>query len=1291
MTFSLPQLNKEQDKESEEGFKEIVSDKTGLQASEEEPSPENVEKLATDEQAVIAEEQATDEPAVVAEEPGVENEVKEEPADDSSTAALDAETPAKNESEKNKEVEMSEADEAPCVAEAEAEKKEQEDEEDAKEQTEKACTVANETESAGLENREEIAEEVKDTKDSEASPEEQEKDEEKDSSENTAETVEGEPAVKETVTEVQDRTSVTATSEIGQFEEPSADDTKRQGTPDDQDRVAEGDTENADDTIAHADSTEDDAIAHGDSTEDDADKSKKQEPDSSIVETSEKPSETTNVTKSGENGGEKLADSEKVDSDENAVNDGNDPQNTEEKDDAKEDNTDEGHKEVEQETAENESVRRKEEEEKGVDELRQDQDKTTEKESVEAAEEQAKVEDGEQPEGDKVEEEAKEDDLANTGDENAENEIKAVDGDAKSCMSDDEKESSVEDKNKTEDKVVDGDERNSMSEGEKKKSVEGEGKEKLDGAEDEGKQAKAETAEPADETITEKETTMDDCGQCGGDEVKEEEDDESANGQVDERKVEVGQAGNNEEATRNEEQGKGPKEERKDGEGERVNGTENEHPEIKVEKQDEERESIVEGGGTKNVDGVEEDKAAGEAGKVNEDSQAGDTLKDDGTDTKVEEAEKSEECTAEDVGKSENETCDGERQWSSGVREADDSKEKADECGGDDTSSEKREQRKEDESGGDGTRSKERDQRMEDGAEAGKDVNGEEKDDVMEVNVEETIVHDIAISGDGAESEHGEKSAEVMERSMDEVMEIKAEQTEVHELAVSGVETEPECVVINGENGEEITSSETNGDIVKEKSELEGQGPQQIIDEEQRDSADREQEIEETKIEEIVGITRNSVVDLMDGDDTERQRKPSSDGSVEMQVKMEDEKVKEKSELSVADGDEHASVLSKDDPNRHNAANQATDAGKVYRQVEETSTDIEPFNAVQESESLNTMHTSGAVTDAPCDSGGHAETKGHKYESQISVDKEDTSTKEGQANTQEQDGTEKEHKDPVVNGEQSGAENVTSPVHLAQEEVGDLVSKWVNLHQSSRYFQTFIEPLDDIKETSSKGEVEMNGHSVKGEGSQVTNLPESDTQNQISERKEDNCSPPMSAHTEDNQETAVEDFVMETQEEKTESDVRSKHSNDESVLATKDMLEERQDKEIRDLRLTAETKYATNDTASTATKDRENPPYEQGVVSSRVINLIAITKAKDDSKLDSESSSESASHAKTDNSVHSGHAEDTTEKNPQLRFEDVMQQSLSRDRLSAFSVEDSRLFGPTTYPRLATAQPEQSY
>ncbi|KAJ8375350.1 hypothetical protein SKAU_G00059300, partial [Synaphobranchus kaupii] len=61
------------------------------------------------------------------------------------------------------------------------------------------------------------------------------------------------------------------------------------------------------------------------------------------------------------------------------------------------------------------------------------------------------------------------------------------------------------------------------------------------------------------------------------------------------------------------------------------------------------------------------------------------------------------------------------------------------------------------------------------------------------------------------------------------------------------------------------------------------------------------------------------------------------------------------------------------------------------------------------------------------------------------------------------------HMETRMNKEEMNTEDdmVFSPETMVKEDEGDLVTSWVNKHQASRCFQTFIEPLDELKGFSS--------------------------------------------------------------------------------------------------------------------------------------------------------------------------------------------------------------------------------
>ncbi|XP_070765604.1 glutamate-rich protein 3 [Enoplosus armatus] len=57
------------------------------------------------------------------------------------------------------------------------------------------------------------------------------------------------------------------------------------------------------------------------------------------------------------------------------------------------------------------------------------------------------------------------------------------------------------------------------------------------------------------------------------------------------------------------------------------------------------------------------------------------------------------------------------------------------------------------------------------------------------------------------------------------------------------------------------------------------------------------------------------------------------------------------------------------------------------------------------------------------------------------------------------------------NTEESAAVGEETPEALAREDNTDLVSNWVTTHQTSKYFETFVEPLEDLKELTSDAQV----------------------------------------------------------------------------------------------------------------------------------------------------------------------------------------------------------------------------
>ncbi|KAI4872312.1 hypothetical protein NFI96_027743 [Prochilodus magdalenae] len=130
---------------------------------------------------------------------------------------------------------------------------------------------------------------------------------------------------------------------------------------------------------------------------------------------------------------------------------------------------------------------------------------------------------------------------------------------------------------------------------------------------------------------------------------------------------------------------------------------------------------------------------------------------------------------------------------------------------------------------------------------------------------------------------------------------------------------------------------------------------------------------------------------------------------------------------------------------------------------------------------------------------------------------------------------------------------------------GDLVSNWVNIHQASRYFETFVEPLDDLKSLiAHKGEGKVDGEAE--EEPEETTLSTKDTESGGADKRSDTAKEEqVKSDLEDMEDALVESFNTETKPEALESDAKSSQSKDATPRSDKNVLEDRDDTEAKDL------------------------------------------------------------------------------------------------------------------------------
>ncbi|XP_059378991.1 glutamic acid-rich protein-like [Carassius carassius] len=317
----------------------------------------------------------------------------------------------------------------------------------------------------------------------------------------------------------------------------------------------------------------------------------------------------------------------------------------------------------------------------------------------------------------------------------------------------------------------------------------------------------------------------------------------------------------------------------------------------------------------------------------------------------------------------------------------------------------------------------------------------------------------------------------------------------------------------------------------------------------------------------------------------------------------------------------------------------------------------------------------------------------------------------------------------------------------------DLVSNWINIHQESRYFQTFIEPLDEEGLILEETEERLNGEVLN-----ATDTPTSTNIEGLDEtlKSRDETATPVRKILNEN-ESVVESLKTETKVEAIEADAHSNYSKDSVHTSTKDDIvqeagytrgslvttwsrlsndEHPNQKDTSGQETSMPDDVINLETSATSEDNQEQTPSEsepQDVSTDVDLNakesersnkqdmtdetkhLLQTEEASNKETLESSEYIEPQSPTLTvitdltiinqsENRIqddtasvdfHSGQSDGSknVDGNRKTKVIDgLLTQTLtSRDTLSTFSLDDSRLFGPTGYPILTTAHTENSY
>ncbi|XP_017159993.1 glutamate-rich protein 3 isoform X2 [Poecilia reticulata] len=279
-----------------------------------------------------------------------------------------------------------------------------------------------------------------------------------------------------------------------------------------------------------------------------------------------------------------------------------------------------------------------------------------------------------------------------------------------------------------------------------------------------------------------------------------------------------------------------------------------------------------------------------------------------------------------------------------------------------------------------------------------------------------------------------------------------AEGTEMHlpNLAVSEAETgereaekESESGEIDAENGESSSEAEREPQEDEENA---------VTSDEKRQTDEPDEEIEST---EVKGVVKES------GDDAEKQEDSLTDQAPETGAPESDA---EEADSSMMKNDEAASRVSEpetfgaeiqEERNANEEVGEVEIENKVYNLIlsnnESDIGEVSPLSEissaadVEETAKQKDEGTSRSITDKPLETGENGE-----------------DTEEVSKASEEGASVLLKPLDPNTEGEDVVGEG--NPEALAKDDNTDMVTNWIQMHQTSKFFETFVEPLEDLRD-----------------------------------------------------------------------------------------------------------------------------------------------------------------------------------------------------------------------------------
>ncbi|KAK1896657.1 Laminin subunit gamma-1 [Dissostichus eleginoides] len=337
---------------------------------------------------------------------------------------------------------------------------------------------------------------------------------------------------------------------------------------------------------------------------------------------------------------------------------------------------------------------------------------------------------------------------------------------------------------------------------------------------------------------------------------------------------------------------------------------------------------------------------------------------------------------------------------------------------------------------------------------------------------------------------------------------------------------------------------------------------------------------------------------------------------------------------------------------------------------------------------------------------------------------------------------------PTQNTEESVAEVKETPEVLTRENNAEMVTNWVTKHQTSKFFETCVEPLEDLKESP---DAQLNANEEETQSTEQTRAESPLMMAEISqsvneERDTSNEEPQSSAHSEageqsekDSQqveETEVKDFLEKPesdQESVKGQDIRSEYQQ--GSRRSLDKVQEglmQDDTEQTDVSKTEVESLSGTQHSVTSSRpegeEKTRPELNEKQANEEQKDLLPLSKTEEQgecstipeglSKLkanetkDTEETLETSEQSRevkeitdfTTSKSDDGSQEETQRKDidPQpsdgsidgdrrdVQMIEDIKHTLSKDRLSTFSVDET-MFSRSSYPLLTAARTESGH